>query len=218
MASKTKSKEVLERRAMAEGVNLAGDDPAIDEKDIPLVEKKRLVEKERLIEQFVDEEYLKENTEEIPEQVENERQKEENNPMIALPIVNEYINIYSFMRTLGRMASVEAGVLTVDQFDIEVSDYLKAGAEIVDVLPAGFSTDGDRILFMFGHRADGKPGKYTEAHLIKRVVGWGLGYETGTNVDGWLNLQIEVKGWKLFKAMINGTFPEGLNMIYVMVR
>lgn len=136
---------------------------------------------------------------------------------VAPPIINDYDQIYHYMRTVGDNPSPQYGILSGDQLDAEIGTILESGLQITDVLPAGFSPTGDRVLFIFGRPVSGEM-EYKECHFIRRVIGIAEGAITGYSADTWINHHIEMKGWRILKTIINGTPPEGIITIWILVR
>ena len=133
------------------------------------------------------------------------------------PLINEYTEVYHYMRTVGSISNPQFGILAGPELDAEVNSILKAGYDIVDVLAAGYSPEGDRILFIFGKAVDGVS-EYTEMHFVKRVLGIGEGAITGFNADVWVNYQIENEGYRIYKTLLNGSPPEGIIVLWILVR
>jgi hypothetical protein len=136
---------------------------------------------------------------------------------VAPPIINDYTEVYHYMRTVGMTSNPQFGILAGPELDAEVNSILKGGYDIIDVLAAGYSPEGDRILFIFGKATDGEP-KFTEMHFVKRVLGLGEGAITGFNADVWINYQIEVEGYRVYKTLLNGAPPEGVVLLWILVR
>lgn len=132
-------------------------------------------------------------------------------------VINDYDQIYHYMRTIGVSPNPQAGILSGDQLDAEIGTILESGLQIIEVLPAGYSPEGDRVMFIFGRPVDGKP-KYKELHFIRRVMGIADGAVTGFQADTWMNHMVEMEGWRLLKTILNGTPPEGIIVIWIFVR
>ena len=136
---------------------------------------------------------------------------------VPLPIINEYTEVYHYMRTVGMVSNPKFGILAGPELDAEVNSILKAGYQIIDVLAAGYSPEGDRILFIFGKAINGEQ-KFTEMHFVKRVLGIGEGAITGFNADVRVNYHIEMEGYKVYKTLLNGAPPEGIVLLWILVR
>ena len=135
----------------------------------------------------------------------------------APPVINEYDQIYHYMRTIGGNPNPQYGILSGYQLDAEIGTILASGLQIIDVLPAGFSPEGDRVLFVFGRPVIGEA-EYEEHHFVRRVIGIAEGAITGYSADTWINHYVEQKGWRILKTIINGTPPEGIITIWILVR
>lgn len=198
------AEERLKTRAEAADVEVFdGDAPQGEEENLPT---KPDVEEEK-----------EEGTDEPGEVVEFPKNDEElPEDFVLPPIINEYTEIYHYMRTVGSVSNPKFGILAGPELDAEVNSILKAGYQIVDVLAAGYSPEGDRILFIFG-KAEGEQ-EYTEMHFVKRVLGIGEGAITGFNADVWVNYQIEMEGYRVLKTLLNGTPPEGIIVLWILVR
>ena len=133
------------------------------------------------------------------------------------PTINDHDQIYHYMRTIGSNPNPQYGILSGDQLDAEIGTILASGLQIIDVLPAGFSPEGDRVLFIFGRPVSGEE-EYEELHFVRRVIGIAEGAITGYSADTWINHYVEQKGWRILKTIINGTPPEGIITIWILVR
>jgi hypothetical protein len=140
-------------------------------------------------------------------------------PEVIAPhqIINEYTEVYHYMRTVGMVSNPQSGIMAGAELDAEVNSILAGGYDIIDVLAAGYSPEGDRILFIFGKSVDGEK-KHNEMHFVKRVLGIGEGAITGFNADVWVNYQIEIEGYKVYKTLLNGAPPEGIVLLWILVR
>lgn len=154
--------------------------------------------------------------EEAADEAPSENVQPKDEVFIPPPFINEYTEVYHYMRTVGTISNPQFGILAGAELDAEVNSILKGGYGIIDVLAAGYSPEGDRILFIFGKR-EGEQ-EYTEMHFVKRVLGIGEGAITGFNADVWVNYQIEQEGYRIFKTLLNGSPPEGIVILWILVR
>lgn len=207
--AESKTEDLLKKRAEAQGMEL-------EKVEVDVLVKEDIPDEEKFVteEDLIEEDTLPE-PEIGPEEVTVDEVYEEPE---ARPMINEHSEIYHVMRTVGRSENRELGILTGASFDREISSYLESGFEVIDVLAAGYSADGDRILFILGRRADGEVSGFKEMHLIKRTIGVGQGAVSGFSADLWLNHHIQDLGWKLYRAMQNGAPPEGINMLWILLR